>query len=113
MHTAEDTVGLSLNNDVLFEKNVQAAATTLFTLARPVRPEPVVLYAVKDPADLETSVHLQWIGGLPPSDLHRVEASPQGLSDEVNKYAGEVGGREFIDDQALAQRLFYSVEVFP
>jgi hypothetical protein len=113
MHTEQDIVGVSLNSDPLFEGNVRAAAVTLFTLARPVQPEPVVLYALKDPMDLQYSVQLQWAAGFPPFDLHRVEGFPQGLPDEANQIAGEMGAREFIDDQAFADRLYYSVEEFP
>ena len=76
MHTESDLVGNSLNSDVLFEANLKAAAATLFTLARPVAPDPILLFVSRLPSDPPDTVHLDWTGGFPGYDLHRAEVSP-------------------------------------
>jgi hypothetical protein len=111
MHTVDDVVGTALNSDELFQANVRAAAATLFTLARPIQPAPLLLFAVKDRANPD-DVRLTWTGGFPGFDLHRVEDQPWAVGDDGNRVAMDLGAREHVDPQPAGDRLYYAVEEF-
>jgi len=112
MHTENDVVGIALNNDTLFEANVRAAAATVFTLARPIRPEPVFLWVSREPGDPPETVRLDWTEGFPGYDVHRSETAP-GVRDDANKVAEELFAMHLTDDRAGGRILFYSVELYP
>ena len=112
MHTANDVVGLSLNSDELFHRNAQASAVTLYTLARPVAPESILLLMVKDPAEPDTGAELIWGGGFPPYDVHRVADEPEQVRDKANVYAREITGLEYLESSATRPLLYYAVEEF-
>ncbi|MFC2171784.1 hypothetical protein ACFLU6_04030 [Acidobacteriota bacterium] len=112
MHTDSDVVGISLNSDELFLRNVQAAAATVFTLARPVPPEKILLYATRQPGDSEQTVRLSWTGGFPPYNVHR-SVMPDNLRDDANIISEQVTALLFQDDGAIPDLLYYSIEEFP
>jgi hypothetical protein len=112
MHKATDVRGTSLNDDALYIANARAAAALLFTLARPVHPPAVVLFAVKNPVNPATSVDLSWKGGFPSFSVHRLDA-PQDLGNDAYRYAGDLRTSSFTDDQAAGPILFYSIEEYP
>jgi hypothetical protein len=112
MHRETDVVGTSLNNDTLFEANVRAAAATVFTLARPIRPDPVFLMASREPGDPPETVRLDWTGGFPGYDLHRSEMAAD-VRDDANKIAEELFVRQRTDERAGGRIFFYSVEEYP
>jgi hypothetical protein len=111
-HTGDDTVGLSLNSDELFLGNVRAAASTILTLARPIAPDPILLMLHRNPGDDVSTVRLDWTGGYPAYDLHRLgEASV--VRDDAHVIAGELRDTTFADTTATGSLLFYSVEEYP
>jgi hypothetical protein len=112
MHTANDTRGLSLNDDELYLANARTAAATIFTLARPIHPPKILLRAWREPGDPETTVRLQWEGGFPAFDVHRREF-PQDLSDDAFREAGPLGSPDYVDSSAAEPFLFYSIEENP
>jgi hypothetical protein len=112
MHTDGDLVGQSLNNDTLFEGNVRGAAATLFTLARPVAPPPVLLMVHRRAGDTPETARLDWTGGFPGYDVHRSE-SPADVRDNGKRQVEETFTLSAVDDRADASLLFYSVEIHP
>lgn len=111
-HTGDDTVGVSLNSDELFLGNVRAAASTLFTLARPVAPEPILLFLHRNPGDDFSTVQLEWTGGFPAYDLHRLDEAST-VRDDAHVIAGELTETTLEDRTATGSLLFYSVEEYP
>ena len=111
-HTGQDIVGLSLNSDELFLANVKSAAATIFTLARPIAPEPIELRLHRNLGDPLTTVQLTWIGGFPGYDLHRRDL-PQDLRDDVHVLSSDLLIEAHEDAAALGSLLFYSVEEHP
>ena len=113
MHSENDVVGVGINSDLLFLRNVQATAATVFTLARPIEPERIWLYLHKEAGDPATTVHLSWTGGFPPYNLHR-EIFPDVVRDAPSVYQEELkGALDTTDLQAEGKLLFYTVEEFP
>ena len=111
-HTGNDTVGTALNSDPLFLANVQAAAGTLFTLARPIAPAPLELRVAKVPGAGPETVALRWTGGYPSYDVHRLDVA-EGVRDDVNILSGDLMLRTLEDVTATGALYYYSVEEFP
>lgn len=111
-HTANDTVGVALNSDELFLGNVRSAAATLFTLARPIAPAPIDLRLRREPGDPLNTVRLEWTGGFPGWDLHRLEAA-EPLRDDAWVIEPDLRVQEHVDAAADGALLFYSVEENP
>ena len=111
-HTGNDVVGTALNSDALFLGNVQAAAGTLFTLARPIAPVPIDLRVVRVAGGGPEMVDLQWTGGFPSYDVHRLEA-PQGVRDDMNVLLGDLTDTAVEDATAFGALYFYAVEEYP
>jgi len=112
MHTEGDLVGQSLNNDTLFVGNVRGAAATLFTLARPVAPPPILLHVHRRAGDTPETARLAWAGGFPGYDVHR-SVSPADVREGTSRLVEETFSLSAVDDRAEGSLLFYSVEVYP